>query len=84
MRNNTSLPFAISSMVASVTVRALAARLSARVSELVMSEQRASAAAEAAARRLAEAQDAHQTEVAALREVARAKEKVSNIDSSIL
>ena len=84
MRNNTFLPFAISSMIASVTVRALAARLSARVSELVMSEQRASAAAEVAARRLAEAQDAHQTEVAALREVARAKEKVNNIDSSIL
>lgn len=84
MRNNTFLPFAISSMIASVTVRALAARLSARVSELVMSEQRASAAAEVAAQRLAEAQDAHQTEVAALREVARAKEKVSNSDSSIL
>lgn len=84
MRYITFLPFAISSMIASVTVRALAARLSVRLSELVMSEQRESAAAEVAAQRLAEAQDAHQTEVAALREVARAKEKVSNSDSSIL
>ncbi len=62
--------------------RALAARLSARVSEMVMSEQRATAAAEVAAKRLAEAQDAHQTEVAALREVARAKEKVSSAQAA--
>jgi len=39
-------------------------------------EQRSAAAAEAAARRLAEVQRSHETEVAALREVARAKEKV--------
>ncbi|BDA46361.1 hypothetical protein COCOBI_08-4530 [Coccomyxa sp. Obi] len=58
-----------------LNARALAARLSARVSELVLSEQRATAAAEAAARRVTEVQEAHHTEVAALREVARAKEK---------
>ncbi|CAL8462495.1 g2028 [Coccomyxa elongata] len=58
-----------------LNARALAARLSARVSELVLSEQCARAAAESAARRVTEVQEAHQTEVAALREVARAKEK---------
>lgn len=68
-----------------VRCRSLAARLSARVSEMVLSEQRSAAAAEAAARRLVEVQRAHETEVAAMREVARAKEKVlTAADSPLL
>jgi hypothetical protein len=65
-------------------IRALAARLNARVSELVLSEQRADAAAQAASKRCSEMQAAHETRLSALLEQLHAQRKARAAAAQVL